>query len=72
MTLLATLYNLGSMWPGTAVLYLIGLFTFKTCNERKMGLNNQQSSSFLLNGSLPMRGNKCSTPALSKVDSYMA
>jgi hypothetical protein len=68
MTLLATLFNLGTIWPSTSALYLIGFFTFKVCVDDPIELHlakGQSTSKSGVNNFL--HDNKCSTPALSEV-----
>jgi hypothetical protein len=70
MTLLATVVNLGSMYPSTAALYLIGFFTVKACVPKTTDSSSNFTlvfSSFNETVSAMMIQNKCSTPALSEV-----
>jgi hypothetical protein len=55
MTLLATVYNLGHMYPNTLALYLVGFFTVKQCSRTSTILGF-------------VKENKCSTSDLSKVN----
>ncbi len=68
MTLMATIYNLGNMYPSTLALYLIGFFTVKQCKEN---FKAQESISSFYNETVSrlIQKNSCSNPNLSKVNS---
>jgi PAT family acetyl-CoA transporter-like MFS transporter 1 len=68
MTLLATINNLGYMYPGTLILYLIGFFTVKQCKENISHQNSTISSDFNKTVSRFIRENKCDNPILSMVN----
>ena len=73
MTFLATLFNLGSIWPSTSALYLIGFFTFKQCVEEPIELltpYNQENTTLSVTKSNFLSDNKCSSIALSKVNCF--
>jgi hypothetical protein len=66
MTLLATIDNLGWMYPNTILLYLIGFFTVKACKVSDALLNETTVLTNSLNETVLgfIESNKCSTSTL--------
>jgi PAT family acetyl-CoA transporter-like MFS transporter 1 len=68
MTFMATLTNLGHMYPSTSALYLIGFFTVKQCKQKTSSSSSTVSSVFNETASRLIQENSCANPNLSKVD----